>query len=112
MHLRIRVSQVSLFIRNERTSELLKQNGFDDYSDVLKINYEDIFSDINTTNDKIMLHINEILNMDEIEYSNILYRLKSVAAKNRQKCLESFEKNSILENIINDNCIEEKMRDE
>jgi len=80
----------------------LKNNGFDDYSDVLKINYEDIFSDINTTNDKIMVHINQILNMNEVEYSNLLYRLKSVAFKNREKCLESFEKNSILEDIIKD----------
>ena len=86
----------SLIVNN-----IIKQNGFDDYSDILGIDYTYIFSDINYINDRLIPHIENILNMNNIEYIELLDKLKYATENNRLKCLELFEKNSILEDIVN-----------
>lgn len=80
----------------------LKRMGLDDYSEIFEIDYEDVFSDIETVNKKLIMHIEKILNMDISNYKILLQRLEIASNTNREKCLESFEKNSILDKIIND----------
>jgi len=82
-------------------NDFLNNNGFGNYSDILEIDYNDIFSDIDNVNDKLIIHIKRLANLDINDYNNIINKLKIVAETNRQKCLELFEKNTILEDIVN-----------
>ena len=82
-------------------NDFLNNNGFNNYSDILEIDYNDIFSDIDNINDRLIIHIKRLAELPSIEYYNIIDKLKIVAETNRQKCLELFEKNSILEDIVN-----------
>lgn len=82
-------------------NDFLNNNGFNNYSDILEIDYNNIFSDIDNINDRLIIHIKRLAELPSIEYYNIIDKLKIVAETNRQKCLELFEKNSILEDIVN-----------
>ena len=82
-------------------NDFLNNNGFNNYSDILEIDYNDIFSDIENINDRLIIHIKRLAKLSSIDYDNIINKLKIVAETNRQKCLELFEKNTILEDIVN-----------
>ena len=91
--------------------DFCKNNGFDDYSSILNIDYDSIFTLYTPNGNKdAYLKVNELLfekikeiaEMPENEYNLLKNRLLEAAEKNRQKCMELYEKCSILDNIIND----------
>lgn len=82
--------------------DFLKHFGFETYEEELGIDYEDLYSNVDFIVRKLTQHIIRISEMKDDEYSLMLDRSAVAAAKNRQKCLEYIEENSILDNIIND----------
>jgi len=75
--------------------------GFETYEEELGIDYNDVFSNFDLIVRKIKQHIIRISEMEEIEYQIMLSKLMEKAERNRNKCLEYIENNSILEDIIN-----------
>jgi hypothetical protein len=75
--------------------------GFETYEKELGIDYNDIFSDIKSITLKLKNEILRIADMDDIQYNIMLDKCKLAAEKNREKCLEYINKNTILDEILN-----------
>jgi hypothetical protein len=83
------------------TYDFLNEMGFETYEKELGIDYNDIFSDIKSITLKLKNEILRIADMDDIQYNIMLDKCKLVAEKNREKCLEYINKNTILDEILN-----------
>lgn len=79
----------------------LNAMGFETYEEELGIDYNDVFDNYDLIVRKLKQHIIRISEMKEEEYQSMLTKLMDKANRNRQKCLEYIENNTILENIIN-----------
>ena len=82
--------------------DFLQTMGFETYETELGIDYNDLWSEERFIIKKLKDIILKIANMDETEYQLRLDKCKIAASKNRQKCLEYIENNTILDNILND----------
>jgi hypothetical protein len=82
--------------------DFLNQFGFETYADELGIDYDELFSNYDFIIQKLAKHTIRISEMDEIEYKDMLNKLETKTKINRDKCLEIIEKNTILDNIIDD----------
>lgn len=87
------------------TYDFLKEMGFGTYENEFKIDYNDIFSDKKSIIPKLKKEILRIADMEDIQYQAMLDKCKLVAEKNREKCLEYINKNTILDEILNINKI-------
>lgn len=87
------------------TYDFLKEMGFGTYENEFKIDYNDIFSDKKSIIPKLKNEILRIADMEDIQYQTMLDKCKLVAEKNREKCLEYINKNTILDEILNINKI-------
>lgn len=87
------------------TYDFLKEMGFGTYENEFKIDYNDIFSDKKSIIPKLKNEILRIADMEDIQYQAMLDKCKLVAEKNREKCLEYINKNTILDEILNINKI-------
>lgn len=87
------------------TYDFLKEMGFGTYENEFKIDYNDIFSDKKSIIPKLKNEILRIADMEDIQYQAMLDKCKLVAEKNREKCLEHINKNTILDEILNINKI-------
>jgi len=83
------------------TYDFLQHMGFETYENELNINYTDLWSEERFIIKKLKDIVLRIADMDENEYQLMLDKCKIVAQKNRAKCLEYIENNTILEDIIN-----------
>jgi hypothetical protein len=83
------------------TYDFLNEMGFETYEKELGIDYNDIFSDIKSITLKLKNEILRIADMDDIQYNIMLDKCKLAAEKNREKCLEYINKNTILDEILN-----------
>ena len=66
------------------------------------IDYDDLFSNYDFIVQKLSKHIIRISEMNNDEYNKMLSKLEKKAEINRMKCLEIIEKNTILDNIVDD----------
>lgn len=82
--------------------DFLNQFGFETYAEELGIDYDDLFSNYDFIIQKLAKHTIRISEMDEVEYRDMLVKLNNKTKINRDKCLEIIEKNTILDNIIDD----------
>ncbi len=82
--------------------DFLNQFGFETYAEELGIDYDELFSNYDFIIQKLAKHTIRISEMDEIEYKDMLNKLETKTKINRDKCLEIIEKNTILDNIIDD----------
>jgi hypothetical protein len=82
--------------------DFLNQFGFETYADELGIDYDDLFSNYDFIIQKLAKHVIRISEMEEVEYRDMLTKLETKTKINRDKCLEIIEKNTILDNIIDD----------
>lgn len=82
--------------------DFLTSFGFETYADELNIDYDDLFSNYDFIVQKLSKHIIKISEMNNDEYSEMLSKLEKKAEINRMKCLEIIEKNTILDNIVDD----------
>ncbi len=82
--------------------DFLNQFGFETYAEELGIDYDDLFSNYDFIIQKLAKHTIRISEMDEVEYRDMLVKLENKTKINRDKCLEIIEKNTILDNIIDD----------
>ena len=82
--------------------DFLNQFGFETYAEELGIDYDDLFSNYDFIIQKLAKHTIRISEMDEVEYRDMLVKLETKTKINRDKCLEIIEKNTILDNIIDD----------
>lgn len=82
--------------------DFLTSFGFETYADELDIDYIDLFSNYDFIVQKLSKHIIRISEMNDDEYSEMISKLEKKAEINRMKCLEIIEKNTILDNIIDD----------
>jgi hypothetical protein len=82
--------------------DFLNQFGFETYAEELEIDYDDLFSNYDFIIQKLAKHTIRISEMDEVEYRDMLVKLDNKTKINRDKCLEIIEKNTILDNIIDD----------
>lgn len=87
------------------TYDFLKEMGFGTYENEFNINYNHIFSDKKSIIPKLKNEILRIADMEDIQYQTMLDKCKLVAEKNREKCLEYINKNTILDEILNINKI-------
>ncbi len=87
------------------TYDFLKEMGFGTYENEFNIDYNDIFSDKKSIIPKLKNEILRIADMEDIQYQTMLDKCKLVAEKNREKCLEHINKNTILDEILNINKI-------
>lgn len=87
------------------TYDFLKEMGFGTYENEFNINYYHIFSDKKSIIPKLKNEILRIADMEDIQYQTMLDKCKLVAEKNREKCLEYINKNTILDEILNINKI-------
>lgn len=87
------------------TYDFLKEMGFGTYENEFNIDYNDIFSDKKSIIPKLKNEILRIADMEDIQYQTMLDKCKLVAEKNREKCLEYINKNTILDEILNINKI-------
>lgn len=87
------------------TYDFLKEMGFGTYENEFNIDYNDIFSDKKSIIPKLKNEILRIADMEDIQYQAMLDKCKLVAEKNREKCLEHINKNTILDEILNINKI-------
>ncbi len=72
------------------------------YAEELGIDYDELFSNYDFIIQKLAKHTIRISEMGEIEYKDMLNKLETKTKINRDKCLEIIEKNTILDNIIDD----------
>jgi hypothetical protein len=82
--------------------DFLTSFGFETYADELGIEYNDLFSNYDFIVQKLSKHIIRISEMNNDEYNVMLSKLEKKAEINRMKCLEIIEKNTILDNIVDD----------
>ena len=82
--------------------DFLNQFGFETYAEELGIDYDELFSNYDFIIQKLAKHTIRISEMDEIEYKDMVNKLETKTKINRDKCLEIIEKNTILDNIIDD----------
>jgi hypothetical protein len=82
--------------------DFLNQFGFETYTEELGIDYDELFSNYDFIIQKLAKHTIRISEMDEVEYRDMLVKLDNKTKINRDKCLEIIEKNTILDNIIDD----------
>jgi hypothetical protein len=82
--------------------DFLNQFGFETYAEELGIDYDELFSNYDFIIQKLAKHTIRISEMDEVEYRDMLVKLENKTKINRDKCLEIIEKNTILDNIIDD----------
>jgi len=82
--------------------DFLNQFGFETYAEELGIDYDELFSNYDFIIQKLAKHTIRISEMGEIEYKDMLNKLETKTKINRDKCLEIIEKNTILDNIIDD----------
>jgi hypothetical protein len=82
--------------------DFLTHFGFETYSNELGIDYDYIFEDNNFIVRRLTEKIIRISEMDNDLYNDMIDKCAIVAEKNRQKCLEYIEENTILDYIIND----------
>ena len=82
--------------------DFLNQFGFETYAEELGIDYDELFSNYDFIIQKLAKHTIRISEMDEVEYRDMLVKLDNKTKINRDKCLEIIEKNTILDNIIDD----------
>jgi hypothetical protein len=82
--------------------DFLNQFGFETYAEELGIDYDELFSNYDFIIQKLAKHTIRISEMDEVEYRDMLVKLETKTKINRDKCLEIIEKNTILDNIIDD----------